>query len=179
MPAGLRDLVSEIRRKKYAGNRIRPSTSLIDHSALLTKSHRDRLIDTVAVLVDENYVGRAEMCFQFADLLNRALIHLNLPSRPVLGTAFYYDPMGNEMFQWTHAWVRIGDEVIDGNVDSISENPLVPQSVSIAPYWGPIRETPRDRRLREYQGEGLPPDVDVENIWWPELRDFLDRQFIL
>jgi len=32
--------------------------------------------------------------------------------------------------------VRIGDEVVDGNVDCLSENPLVPDIVRVAPYWG-------------------------------------------
>ncbi len=178
MPAAMRQLVSEIRGKKLKGERLLPSRSLIDHSALLTKGHRDDLLDAIAVLVDENYVGRAEMCIQFADLLNRALTHLRFPSRPVVGTAMYYDSAGKEIFRWTHAWVRIGDEVIDGNVDSLSENPVVPDAVCIAPYWGPIAQTPPDRKLREKHGEVLPPDVDVEQTWWPELRNLLDNNFM-
>ena len=39
--------------------------------------------------------------------------------------------------------------MIDGNVDSLVENPMVPSSVNVAPYWGPITETPADRRSRE------------------------------
>jgi hypothetical protein len=162
MPAAIQQLVNEVRRKKQTGERPCPSKSLIDHSALLTKPHRDRLLDAIAALVDENYVGRAEMCIQFADLLNRALTHLRFPSRPVIGTAMYYDLAGNEIFRWTHAWVRIGGEVIDGNVDSLAENLVVPNAVCIAPYWGPITQTPPDRRLREKHGDGLPFDVDVE-----------------
>ncbi len=175
MPAEMRRMVEEIRRQKRAGSRMRPSTVLIDHSALLSKAHRDKLIDAVAALVDENYVGRSEMCQQFADLLNRALLHLRFPSRPVVGTAIYYSPNGEEIFRWTHAWVRVGDEVIDGNVDCLAENPMVPNAVRVAPYWGPIGQTPADRRLREKHGEPLPPDVDVENTWWPELRNWLDN----
>jgi hypothetical protein len=168
MPAAIRQLVNEVRCKKQVGERPRPSRSLIDHSMLLTQAHRNNLLDAIAALVDENYVGRAEMCLQFADLLNRALSHLHLPSRPVVGTAVYYDSAHNEIFRWTHAWVRIGDEVIDGNVDSLAENPFVPETV---------RTAPSDRRLRETRGEALPCDVDVEQIWWPELRDMLDRNF--
>jgi len=178
LPAAIRQLVNEIRRRKQAGESLRPSGSLIDHSVLLTKEHRNSLLDAISALVDENYIGRAEMCLQFADLLNRALLHLHFPSRPVVGTAIYYDSAGKEIFRWTHAWVRIGDEVIDGNVDSLAENPVVPKSVCIKPYWGPIAQTPSDRRLTEKHGEGLPSDVDVDQIWWPELKALLDKDFV-
>jgi hypothetical protein len=178
LPPAMRQLVNEIRRRKQAGERLRPSGSLIDYSALLTREHRNNLLDAIASLVDENYAGRAEMCLQFADLLNRALTHLRFPSRPVVGTAMYYDPTGTEIFRWTHAWVRIGDEVVDGNVDSLAENPVVPKSVCIKPYWGPIAQTPSDRRLREKQGEVLSHDIDVEQTWWPELRTLLNSNFV-
>jgi hypothetical protein len=46
----------------------------------------------------------------------------------------YYGADGEEIFRWQHAWVRIGNEVIDGNVDCLAENPLVPKAVSVAPY---------------------------------------------
>jgi hypothetical protein len=48
------------------------------------------LLDAIAALVDENLGGRSDMCQQFADLLNRALTHLNFPSRPVVGWAIYF-----------------------------------------------------------------------------------------
>ena len=70
----------------------------------------------------------------------------------------------------------MGDEVIDGNVDSLIENPLVPSGVRVAPYWGPITAAPSDRRLREEHGRGLPPDSDVSNIWCPEPRIWLDKE---
>jgi len=115
------------------------------------------------------------MCLQFADLLSRALTHLQFPTRGVVGTAVYYDTKGRELFRWNHAWVRVGKEVIDGNVDCLSENPAVPNQVAVQPYWGPIDETPSDRRLRENHGTALPGDVDVDGIWWPELKAFIDK----
>jgi hypothetical protein len=118
------------------------------------------------------------MCLQFADLLNRALTHLQFPSRPVVGTAIYYGPEDEEIWRWRHAWVRIDDEVIDGNVDCLAENPVVPKAVSIAPYWGPIATMPPDRRLREERGTALPPDVDVDDTWWPDLKNWLDNEFL-
>jgi hypothetical protein len=139
---------------------------------------RGKLIDAVAMLVDENYAGRAEMCWQFAGLLNLALLHLKFPARPVVGTAIYYDAKGDEAWRWGHAWVRVGDEVIDGNVDCLAENPLVPKVVRVAPYWGPIRGVPDDRRLRGDHGTALPSDVDVDDIWWPDLRQWIDREMV-
>lgn len=169
------DLVAEIRRQKPDGQRRQPSAVLIDCSALLSAATRRALLDAVADKVDENLFGRAEMCIQFADLLQRALAYLGLPARAVLGKAFYFVETRN-VFNWDHAWVRIGNEVVDGNVDSLDENRFVPDSVRVAPYWGPITETPRDRRLREYHGRNLPPDDDVGNIWWPELQVWLDKE---
>ena len=75
---------------------------------MLTKEVREKLLDKVAALVDENYAGRSEMCQQFADLLNRALAYLHFPSRGVMGTAIYFDDKGKEIFRWQHAWVRVG-----------------------------------------------------------------------
>ncbi len=174
VPASARALVARIREQKREGTRPLPSVVIIDRSALLDADDRHALLDRVAALVDENLVGRAEMCLQFADLLAKALIHLGLPARAVVGEAIYSDVAGAELFRWRHAWVRVGDEVVDGNVDILAENPMVPPSVRVLPYWGPIRETPSDRHLREQRGETLLPDDDVDGIWWPELRQWLD-----
>jgi hypothetical protein len=126
LPPSARQIVAEIRRQKQAGERPKPSSSLVDRSGLQTKAHRHRLLDAVAALVDENLADRSEMCPQFADLLHHALTHLSFPSRAVLGWAIYFAPDGQEIFRWRHAWMRIGDEVIDGNVDCLPENPMVP-----------------------------------------------------
>jgi hypothetical protein len=77
-----------------------------------------KLLDRIAALVDEDYAGRSEMCQQFADRLLRALTYTQFPSRGVMGAAIYYNAKGKELFRWNHAWVRVGEEVIDGNVDS-------------------------------------------------------------
>jgi hypothetical protein len=178
LPSPAKLLVAEIRRQKQAGQRPRPSSTLLDRSTLLTNAHRTKLLDAIAALVDENLAGRSEMCLQFADLLFRALVHLKFPARPALGWAIYFSPDGKEIFRWQHAWVRIGNDVIDGNVDCLFENPLVPKTIKIAPYWGSIAEVPADRRLREEHGATLPPDGDVSNIWWPELKSWLDTGFV-
>ncbi len=169
--------VEGIRRQKREGTRQLPSATLIDRSAMMTKPHREKLLDAVAALVDENYAGRSEMCLQFADLLHRALTHLNFPSRAAVGTARYFSPEGREIYRWLHAWVRVGEELIDGNADCLSENPVVPKTVRVSPFWGPVKETPDDRWLRQEHGLLLPPDPDVSNIWWPELKEWLDTKF--
>ena len=133
--------------------------------------------NSVAALVDENLFGRSEMCLQFADLLQRSLAHLKFPARAAVGTATYYSAKGKELFSWQHAWVRIGDEVIDGNTDCLFENPMVPKEVMAAPYWGNIKEIP-GRWLRQDRAASLSPDTDVSDTWWPELREWLNKEFL-
>jgi hypothetical protein len=174
----IRPLITEIRRQKEAGARLRPSAALVDRSRMLTPESRMRLLDKIAAQVDENYAGRSEMCQQFADLLHRGLMYMQFPSRGVMGTAIYYDAKGNEVFRWSHAWVRVGEEVVDGNVDSLVENPIVPNDLRVAPYWGPITEVPEGRRLRENHGAALPSDVDVDGTWWPELKAWIDVELL-
>jgi hypothetical protein len=174
LPQVAQQLVTQIRKQKNDGSRCRPSGKLVDNSSLLSSTVRSQILDKIASLVDENLAGRADMCVQFADLLQRALVHLGLPARAVLGTSIYFE--GNrEIFRWRHAWVRVDQEVIDGNVDSLFENPAVPSNVAVVPYWGPINQVPPDRRLREEHGARLLPDGDVSETWWPELEEWLDR----
>jgi hypothetical protein len=174
----IRPLIMEIRRQKEAGEGLRPSVALIDRSQMLTAESRMSLLDKIADLVDENYAGRSEMCQQFAELLHRALAYMHFPSRTVAGTAIYYNEKRDDVFRWNHAWVRVGDEVIDGNADVLAENPLVPEQVRARPYWGPITEVPEDRRLREDRGAAVPSDVDVDATWWPELRAWIDAELL-
>jgi hypothetical protein len=151
--------------------------ALVDSSSLLTQPQRIALLDSIATFVDENLCGRSDMCQQFADLLHRALTHLNFPSRPIMGWAMYFSPTGEELFRWKHAWVRFGEEVIDGNTDCISENRRTPRTVIAPPYWGYFKETP-GRRLRE-ERMAFPADTDVSNIWWPDLKSWLNSKFFM
>ena len=171
-PPQVRAVVATIREEKQRGVRRKPSSSLQDNSTLLTPTLRTELLNQVASMVDENLCGRSEMCIQFAILLAMALRELGLPAKEVVGKAFYY-VNGRKIFDWNHVWVRIGGEVIDGNVDILDENPFVPKVVVIRPYWGPIDQTPSDRKLRADIGAPIPADTDVENIWWPELKIWL------
>jgi hypothetical protein len=167
-------IISDIRAAKDDGSRPVPSASLMDRSALLTPAKRAALLDHVASLVDENLAGRSEMCIQFAQLIHLALSHLGMNSEAVVGIAIYFSDSGEEIFRWNHAWARVGSEVIDGNTDSMDESITVPDVVQAPPYWGPIKGIP-GRRLRGY---GPPPDdTDVDNEWWPRLREWLDTEF--
>lgn len=173
-----RQFIISIREQKLAGARPLPSTTVIDHSAILTKRIRANLLDRIAILVDENIFGRHEMCEQFADLLHRSLTLLGIPARAVLGTAIYFSD-DREVFRWDHAWIRVQDEVIDGNVDTLFENHLAPPSLRVAPYWGPIKRTPKDRRLVQNKRlDFSASDTDVNDIWWPELRDWLSHNLV-
>jgi hypothetical protein len=174
VPPSILAIVDGIRKAKRAGTRAVPSSTLIDRSVLLGPHVRSLLLDRVAHLVDENVFGRSEMCMQFAELLALGLNHLGLPAKAVLGESIYRDAEGREAFRWEHAWVRIGDEVVDGNVDCLLENHLVPDEIRVRPYWGPIRETPTDRKLRQDAAREMDPDPDVKAIWWPELKAWID-----
>ncbi len=174
VPEPLQGVISRIRAEKDDGTRRCPSTSLIDQSTILTQTKRAALVDKVAELVDENLCGRSEMCLQFAELLNLALRHLGFNSFGVAGTATYLNAKGKRLFEWQHAWVRIGKEIVDGNTDSITENMTVPLTVSTPPYWGPYSDAPG----RSFVQTGyVEIDQDVQSIWWPELRDWLDKDF--
>ena len=172
-PPFMRQAVESVRRQKRSGTRPRPSATLVDRGTTLDVERRAMILDAIAELVDENAFGRSDMCAQFADLLARALRHLGLPARAIVGEATYFSAQGQVIFSWPHAWVRVAREVIDGNVDSVVENLMVPDEVTVRPYWGPITEVPKDRYLKKSAGE-LPNDEDVNSIWWPELRTRLD-----
>ena len=177
LPPEYQEIVTKIRNEKKSGQRQYPSARLIDKSSLLTEKLRRGLLDAVAGLVDENLAGRSEMCIQFAILVSQALNYMGMSSRVAVGTAIYYDAEGRKLFQWEHVWVLVGKEVIDGNVDSLYENPKVPKVVDIDPYWGPVTETPADRELSENCNCIVPPDSDVSEIWWPELREWLKNNY--
>ncbi|HEY9791706.1 MAG TPA: hypothetical protein V6D22_14980 [Candidatus Obscuribacterales bacterium] len=174
--AVLGPILNEIRSQKNSGERRKPSVQLIDTSNVMTASQRRALLDKVAELVDENWCGRSEMCLQFAMLLHAALQDLGIRSRIATGTATYFDERGRKLHDWWHAWVRIGQEVVDGNVDCLDENLCVPKAVRVRPYWGPITDTPKDRQIREDRSsQRFSSEIDVSKFWWPDLKRWLDE----
>ena len=96
----------------------------------------------MAALVDENYVGRAEMCgLQFASLLDWALSHLKFLFAAGFGVGnLLWAPKAKESGAGGMRGCGSAMRLFDGNVDCLAENPLVPKTVSVPPYWGPIRE---------------------------------------
>ncbi len=131
--------VDKIRKEKSLHTRPYPSKNFIDKGSILTPGFRKMLLDKVSELVDENLTGRSDMCQQFALLITKGLNKIGLSSLSVAGTAIYYDE-GKEIFRWDHTWVVAGEEVIDGNVDILYENPLVPKNVCVYPYWGGLNK---------------------------------------
>lgn len=165
-------LVQRIREQKRQGTRPLPSATVIDQSSVLQTTQRAKLLDRVAMLVDENLFGRSEMCEQFATLLAKALQLVGLPAQVASGQCSYF--CNSELvFAWQHYWVRVGLEVIDANTDCLAENPVIPKGIVARPYWGPIHNTPSDRRLRGQSLKAMPHDTDVETVWWPELKMWL------
>ena len=168
-------MAEAIRAGKRAGNRPRPSQTMLDTSAILSSKFRTNLVDRAAELVDENLFGRSDMCRQFAILVARGLNALGVSATPISGVAQYYVD-DSLVHSWPHVWVRAGNEAIDANVDSLYENPTIPHNIKCRPYWGPIKSVPRDRRLRASIPSIVEPDPDVDSIWWPELSLWVSEQ---
>lgn len=173
--------IDDIRRQKKMEIRPLPSSKMIDHSQMFQSNNRRTLVDKVASLVDENLCGRSDMCRQYAELMEKSLTYLGYFPRIVIGTASYFDPKGRLKYKWPedgHDWIIVGDELIDGNIDSIIENPAVPGALKVYPYWGKISDIPADRVYVENKlAMKRKPDSDVENIWWPDLRKWLELNF--
>ena len=86
-----------------------------------------------------------------------------------------YHGAGGTSHTWHHAWVFAGDELVDGNIDSARENPMVAafmQATPPRPYWGPRSTVPADRNFPEATspyagGDGNGHDNE---LWWRDLR---------
>jgi hypothetical protein len=169
-------IARRIREQKMAGTRQRPSDTLILDGTAPDSDYRAALLDKIAELVDENQTGRSDMCMPFAFLLARAMNAMGEEARALKGRVRYVLSDAT-VFSWAHAWVVTRDSVIDGNIDSVRENPTVPpamQHTPPAPYWGP-RPGPADRRFPSnaapYTG-GDGNDADME-MWWADLYEWL------
>lgn len=169
--------IKEVRLQKDLKLRPKPSTSLIGNSKILTSQTRADLLDKIADLVDENVTGRSDMCQQFALLLHKSLKFLNFSSSVVTGSVTYFDTRGERLYKWPndgHDWVTVDNELIDGNVDTLFENPRVPDEVKVKPYWGPKNEVPLDRKFHPNPGARTrAEDSDVSRLWWPDLQIWL------
>jgi hypothetical protein len=167
-------LLRRIREEKARSIRPCPSARLSGEATRPPGELRARLLDKVAELVDENVFGRSEMCLQFAALLAKALRLQGITAEAKKGRARYVKLVG-QWFTWDHAWVEYDDCVVDGNVDTMRENPLVDDGVDPPPFWGCRDEIPDSR---QYDFSSCVPwcgDEDVE-AWWPRLDEWLRNE---
>lgn len=88
------------------------------------------------------------MCVLSAIFLGDALKKLNMNPKVIIGKGTFINSQNpNNSFTWDHAWVLVDDEIIDGNVDSMIENPAVPIGIEPVNYWGLVDDLPSDRKL--------------------------------
>lgn len=133
----LNKILAKIQSEKNTGTRPLPSTTLISVGTNPPIHQRIFIVDTCACLVDQNWAGRHEMCVYFAVLVRHALSKFGHKATVELGMASYIAEDGKS-FELNHAWVRTElDDIIDGNADSLVENPFVPEYIEPKPYWGP------------------------------------------
>lgn len=164
----LNELLKKILEDKKTGNRSKPSKKLILGASKFTDQLRKDLVDIVGEIVDQNWCGRSEMCVLFAILLGDALRELSTNPQVVIGKGTYTDSKNpSNTFTWDHAWVLVGDEIIDGNVDSIIENPAVPEGIEPKNFWGPFSSLPSDRTL--LKDKEINEDWIKENTSYEEL----------
>jgi len=167
-------LLKTINNQKSSGTRPHPSIRVISMGEVPSEKIRKTLLDICAQLVDENWAGRSEMCIYFAVLMRNALSKIGIDASVHIGEAKYIS--SDKSFTWDHAWVTYDDYIIDGNVDSMIENPMIPIGIDPDPYWGPINILPKDRNFKS--NRILLPKNDTTELDKKEIRDWnhkLDR----
>lgn len=150
LPRKTRQIFEKIVHQKEKDERPLPSAKCILGTSRISQHIRLAILDLIALTVDENFWGRHEMCVYFAILLRDALSTFGHSAQAVLGSATYHSPVDRKKdFTWEHAWVVLDNEIIDGNIDSLIENPHVDPQSRIAPssFWGLQNEVPHDRTL--------------------------------
>mgnify|MGYP000874949546 CR=1 FL=1 len=145
-------IIKEIKKQKNNNTRPIPSDNLILGQSAMGDMDRKKLLDIVAEIVDQNWCGRSEMCIYFSILLKDALKYFNINAKVVIGKARYLDK-----FEWDHSWVVYDKELVDGNVDSMEENPMVPSEIRAENYWGRKDDLPNDRVFK--------PEVEADEVW--------------
>lgn len=174
----LNAILTKIQTEKQNGTRKLPSSTIISIGDVPAQTERVFLVDTCARLVDQNWCGRSEMCINFAVLIRYGLGLLGYQATVEVGKARY--SMTKQNFEWDHAWVRTecGD-FVDGNIDSITENPLAPEGIEPKPYWGPLEALPGDREFHKVRD--LPPERDEVELDVEEIRQWkidLEREIV-
>ena len=168
--------LKRIRTEKADGKRPKPSSRLTGDATNPSVDIQKLILDQVSLLVDENLFGRSEMCIQFSSLLALALKHCSFDAKAYQGNARYKKKDGT-WFDWNHAWVVYGDYVIDGNTDSMFENPAVDEGIDPDPFWGKVTSLPNDRAFDFNSAKIVESDDDIR-MWWKDLLSWLKSKTI-
>ncbi len=147
------EIANKIIQEKQQGNRNKPSQYLKIDSADLLENEIKVILDMVGYTCDQCFpLGRSTACIYFAVLLKNVLNELfDKDAKALVGKAHYYDNEGTPKFSWDHGWVEYSDQIVDGNVDSMRENPKVPDTIRPKNYWGLKPSTPKDRTFEKHQ----------------------------
>lgn len=173
-------MLSKIFEERKRGIRPKPSEHVYLKTSQVSDKIRKAYIDVVAEIVDNQLTGRSTMCVYFAILLGDLLKKMNINTKVITGKTTYWSSDKKDKFVWDHAWVEIDNEIIDCNVDSMSENPKVPDSIRPINYWGLKNSLPKDRLFipdREIDEDWIKKDTDVEALrkWREQLFDRLEK----
>lgn len=100
---------------------------------------------------------------------------LGIKSIVHIGSATYIGE--NTSFTWEHSWVTDGEIIIDGNVDTMLENPAVPIGINPDTYWGCIDKLPSDRKLISNRVLSISDELDALDDsyiqWKSEIKKFM------
>lgn len=169
-PKVILDLINE---QKLKDTRPKPSLKLISNGEVPEQEVRRFLVDICSELVDENWAGRSEMCVYFAVLLRDALKLIGFQAHVHIGKATYTSTKNWKEFTWDHAWIVYDDYLVDGNVDSMVENPFIPIEIQPNPYWGLISMAPDDRKFKSERI--LNPEFDTVELDETEIIEWKKR----
>ena len=134
-----------IKEQKAKNERPLPSTKLFSLGEIPPRAVRNLVLDVAAQFTDRYSEGRGRQGPLFAAFARAVLETQGVASEVVIGWARYLVPEQTP-FEWDYAWLETELEVIDGNSDTLNENPMVPETLIRTPYWGP-RERVHDRQL--------------------------------
>lgn len=179
-----KNILRQIKQEKESGTRPLPSQKcILGKNCSIPRMIRAALLDIVANITDFNPLGRSDMCIYSAILIADALRKMGFPANIQIGKATYYNPHNkDDYFTWDHGWVIMDDELIDGNVDSMTENPAIPIKSGINPlaYWGKLKDVPKNRTFsmeKEIDDDWIRKNTDYEilKVWRKVLYKELPR----
>ncbi|WP_345462190.1 lasso peptide biosynthesis protein [Deinococcus carri] len=154
------ELKDRIAAQRVSNTRPKPSdvlTSIGDQPPLPV---RKLILDLAAEAADQHCeLSRNDQCVTFAVYARAMLAELGITARVVIGEATY--KMHGTKHVMLHAWVEVGEDLVDGNVDSFEENVSIPNEIRPQPYWGPKRRAP-NRTFKETRE--LTADREVAEI---------------